>query len=254
MRRQGDNTTGSRTMSRPGLPARWLTLVPVCLLTLCLVGCPGNNRRPDEGDVLKGDFKYLKENDSKTTHAKSPVPVASVPPIPEYSYSISTAAMAAAAPLQGGKPLSIPDKSAPNGKGGWTGPGAPTPGGSNWTGQPAGGNLAGQPGGGAIKLGPVQPLVPAGQTPGTQGGGVVPSGLKTPQATGAATVSYEQLQQELKKRGMLWHRAPEQTATGVKFTCAVPHPQEPQAEWVIEAEGPDLITAMQAALAQLQGQ
>lgn len=252
MRRQGDNKTGIRATARPGIRARQLAPVPVCLLVLSLVGCPGNNRRPDEGDVLKGDFKYLKENDSKTTHAKSPVPVASVPPIPEYSHSISTAAMAAAMPLQGARPLNIPDKSVPGGKGGWTGPAVPTPGGSNWTGQPAAGHMTGQTGG-DIKLGPVQPLIPAGQTPGNKGGGVVPSDLKAPPSPAAPPVSYEQLQQELKKHGMLWHGPPQKTPTGVKFTCAVPHPQEPQAEWVIEAEGPDLITAMQAALAQIQG-
>ena len=57
----------------------------------------------------------------------------------------------------------------------------------------------------------------------------------------------DNLQNQLKARGVAWQRA-ENVAGGVKFTCIVPNPQNPQVSRAYEAIGPDYPAAVLAVL------
>ena len=68
----------------------------------------------------------------------------------------------------------------------------------------------------------------------------------TPAATNNAA-PVDQLQSQLKSRGVTWQRA-ENVAGGVKFSCIVPNPQNPQVSRAYEAIGPDYPAAVRAVL------
>jgi hypothetical protein len=214
------------------------------LLAVALVGlgpgCSSTGKHKD-GDPLKGEFKLNKDNNTATQTAKSPVP-----PIPEYKPMMSTAAMAVDVPLQGGKPLQIADEKADVAPGGWKGQPQPVPAYAPWQAAPAGQNgekpVLGQPQ--PIALPQAKNSLPSTET------AVVPSGWTVPKD--AATIVPGYLQQELRNRGVLWQRL-ETTPNGVRFVCAVPHPQNSKAEWMVEAVGADAVTAIQAALQHLDG-
>lgn len=237
MRRHGFSTDGA---NGTGWPSAWL--FTAALLTAALVGpgCSSTGKHKD-GDPLKGEFKLNKDNNATTQTAKSPVP-----PIPDYKPTMSTAAMAVDLPLQGGKPLQISDEKATvTGVGPWQGQPQPVPAYTPWQATPTG---QGQ----KPVLGPPQPmpLPPAKTTLPPAETGVLPSTWSAPKD--AQTSLPEYWQQELKKRGVLWHRL-ETTVNGVRFVCAVPHPQNAKAEWMVEAVGADAVTAIQSALQHLDG-
>lgn len=258
MREQRGNRIGQtgRKRSRPGLQA--LPLFPIALILLCSLGCPGTNRFSNTSnnkneDPLLGGYKPK----TTTTETKSPVP-----PIPQTSSTTSNAAMATALPLDGGRPLLIPDKDAKPLAENSTNNAAP---GNNspWTTQS--GNSSQKP-----ALGPPQPIskqelknVPAvgamqGNTPppppsqGGELGSVSKSGMgfAKPETTPVLPVSYDLLQLELKKRGVRWQKQ-ETVDNGVRFLCGVPHPKNAKAERVIEAIAPDLPRAIMGALEKI---
>lgn len=227
-----------KARSRPRLHV--LPLFPIALILLCSLGCPGTNRFSNttnnkNEDPLLGGYK---PKATTTTETKSPVP-----PIPQANSTMSNAAMATALPLDGGRPLLIPDNDAkplnensPNP----AGPGNNSP----WTTQT--GNSSQK-----TILGPPQPIskqevkdVPAVAA---QGNGM---GFAKPENTPVVPASYDQLQQELKKRGVRWQKQ-EPTANGVRFLCGVPHPKNAKAERVIEAIAPDLPRAILGALEKI---
>jgi hypothetical protein len=183
-----------------------------------------------EPDPLLGGDPTKKVADNTSTQTKS------VPPVPEYQASVSTAAIATALHLEGGRaPLAIASEP---GKYDWTGPVQPaTPTAiSPWQGAPGG--AAPKP---VPVLGPPQPIPPG------NAGGEVNVAATQVASNGSA---YNQLLWELKKRGVTWQKV-DPIATGVRFTCSLPHPQNPNAEWVIHVEAADAITAMQEALVRL---
>jgi hypothetical protein len=236
MRSPGDASTGTG-----GTPRRGLLLAVQALLVAMLVlgtGCSNRFSRPkDEGDILKGDYKF-----NRVSEPEKPQQVKSdVPPLPEYRASLSTAAMAAALPLQGARPLNIPDEQALTAKNTAKPNPVPAMNSGNWQGQPTAGTSNGKP-----SLGPPQPITLPESKP------VTPvTAQETPAAPVAPAVpTYAELQHELKKRGVLWQRE-EKAAAGIRFICAVPHPLNPKAERVYEVIAADSVTAMQAVLEKL---
>jgi hypothetical protein len=212
--------------------------VLLCLCSLALlgaVGCSAANK--NKGDPLMGEFGPKGEG------AKAPPTKTSsnqVPPIPTASYGVSTANLAAGT-LPGSRNLAISDpQPAPN-----SGPGALTAG----TKDSANAVLSVPPP--AVQAVPrdSSPVVPAtfdkGQPP-------PPDPLLTQQPAPVSPPPPGQgpadpLQGQLKAHGVTWQRA-ENVPGGVKFTCIVPNPQNPQVSRAYEAIGPDYPAAVRAVL------
>jgi hypothetical protein len=166
---------------------------------------------------------------------------ATLPALPASSSSASTAAMAIGEPLSGGRTtLAIDDKNMSPG-GAWQGPGGVTP-------------ASGQAGPVQLQrpepiVDPVQrptpvPLPPAGPT------GVTPASYS---ATPGSMAENEQLQAQLKTRGVTWQNQ-QVVAEGIKFTCAVPNRHNPDITRLYEATAGDLGAAVRAVLQQIDEQ
>jgi hypothetical protein len=200
--------------------------LPLVLISLPACSSTKGSAVPNkkEQDPLLGNYDPKKGNEGTMTQAKS------VPPVPAFQTSASTADLAAAIPLNGPRPaLAIPNDQAKT-----------NPGGGTWTGQ-------------------VQPTAALNTNPNSGGAPqpvpVLNQSVSLPDPGGNASPAaprptYEQLQMALQQRGMRWQNA-EQIPGGVRFSCTVPHPQNPKAERLLQAEAPDIITAMQAVLAKV---
>jgi hypothetical protein len=209
-----------------------ILVFPISIILLAAPACSTTKTVKKDPDPLKEPVELKKGGPAATTQTKS------VPPIPDYDATISTASLAVNLPLTGPtRPSGIPDEQAkaPVFAGGDK-PGPVPPSGDFAWNRPE--NNGTQP-----VLGPPQPVpvVPATLT-GNPKQWTAPGTMGTP--------TYEQLQDELRKRGVLWQKV-DQTTTGVLFRCAVPHPQNPQMERIVEMAAPDTIRAMQAALVQI---
>lgn len=226
------------------IPLGCYRLFILAFLVTTVAGCPNRSAKMPGGDPLKGELfpPQGAENASPITQSK-----AEVPPIPNSSTSMSTAAIAAV-PLQGGKTLNIAD---PNAQGQTVNQSDN----SSWKAKNSGG---GQDSGVQTILGKPQPinnpeLKKVGKTE-HPNSGIQPSGYTFPSPGGqnsppAGTVqqTIAQLEEELNKRNVIWKKM-YKTETGVKFVCAVPHPQNPKAERVIESYADDPFTAVHKAL------
>lgn len=243
---------GERTKPwRPALLPLSFILFPLAFALLAAPACSTTKGTvKKDPDPLLGDTAP-KKSDPLTTQAKSVPPV---PPVPLYQTSVSTAGLAAALPLDGGRPpLAIPNDSAKTGanSGTWTGQ---TPPGSFNANPPAAGAPQPVPVLGAPQPIPMPVPVIGGNNSATDHGSIpAPGGIAfAAEVAPVATPSYEQLQLELQKRGMIWQKA-EQLPNSVRFSCGVAHPQNANAERFIQTEGPNVVTAIQAALVQIDG-
>jgi hypothetical protein len=226
-------TCGAERAGRRGF-AVFAALLP-SLLLLSQTGCQHHQQRSDPlfGDRTPSEGRL---NEAQATKTRS------VPAIPTATTSPSTAALAAE-PLPGARPpLRIEDPQSPTN---------PTPG-NDWraVGGPNGPapgvvavNPGVQPAAGAVLQRP-QPM-PTPPPVNTQPGVPVP-GQNSP-------MTYEQLQDQLKARNVVWQRQ-DNTADGIRFSCAVPNSSNPNIQRVYEATAPTYLAAIRAVLDQIDQQ
>jgi hypothetical protein len=225
-----------------------------------LAGCNGLFHKHDTEDPLVGPGpKGLKADPGKTTQTRS-----GVPPVPAANSSASNADLAVGGQLAGGRPLGIDDR--PGGANGWQGVGR--------DGQPVrtvGGGAADGgviPAAGGVILRRPEPLVeqppqvqPLPQA-GTVGGltpvpAIIygqepvagPPGANPPAASPPA-VNIDQLQEQLKARGVAWQRQ-EVTRDGVRVICALPDRANPDRQHIYEATAATPAAALQVVLAKI---
>jgi len=224
-------------IKKPGGKKGHYSAALLCLCSLAFLGAIGcSTTNKTKGDPLMGEFGPKGEVKPPATKTSSN----QVPPIPTAGNGISTANLAAgnlpgSQNLAIGQPQPSPDK----------GPGSLTAGSKDQA--------------NAVLTPIVQPVpkdnspvVPAtnwdkGQQP------PPPAGLATQQQPAAVVppppgqAPVDPLQGQLKAHGVTWQRA-ENVAGGVKFTCLVPNPQNPQVSRAYEAIGPDYPAAVRAVL------
>lgn len=94
------------------------------------------------------------------------------------------------------------------------------------------------------------PVADAGGKPAVLQTGMVTVNAPPPTTGSVIPGTYEELQKELKKRGVNW-QGQETTDRGVKFSCSVPDRQNPARSRVYEAEAPDYLTAIRVVLQQI---
>jgi len=221
--------------------AVWIYVYSLAFLGAC--GCGATNK--NKGDPLLGEFGpkgEVKPPPAKTSSNQ-------VPPIPTATAGINTANLAAGT-LPGGRNLAIsqPQTNPDNGPNSLT------------SGSKENANAV------LSKPEPVVqpvprdnnniPVVPASNWDKSQQP-PPPDPLLTQQTNPANPLSPGQvppgqqpadpLQSQLKARGVAWQRA-ENVAGGVKFSCIVPNPQNPQVSRAYEAIGPDYPAAVRAVL------
>jgi hypothetical protein len=236
-----------------GPTARLLTLSPCHLVTLSLlwlVGCSAPKNLP-AGDPLLGGGPPLPKTPGKagpaatqgtagTANGTTGTPQAStVPPVPTTPASgtgFSPAALASGrpSPFDRSRDLQINDGPRPPQGSGWATPTGVSP--SNGSG---------------VMLRPPEPVSNPSSLPGAITPPAPPPGPSF--APGSASTTLEQVQAQLQARGVLWQK-PEAIAGGDwKFTCAIRHPQHPNQQRTYQAQGRDLLEAMQAVLQRMDG-
>lgn len=250
--------------ARQRRPAFWLGLFSLALLAA--FGCSTTNK--SKGDPLMGEFP-------KGEPAKSPPTKTSsnqVPPIPTATSDINNSNLAAGT-LPGSRNLAIgqPQNNPANNPGALTAGDKgktntvlanPTPvvepvprdnttvvPASNWDKgkqAPAPDPLLTQPSTTANTT-PTQPPRQGLTWPDVNWAANPPPqpAAVTPPPPGQAPI--DPLQAQLKSKGVTWQRA-ENVAGGVKFTCIMPNPQNPQTSRAYEAIGPDYPAAVRAVL------
>ncbi len=235
-------------------PLRGFALRLACLALLAVAGC-STPKGPLTGDPLLGGGAPLPRNPGKTgpgpaqgtagtgqgtTSQPQASTVPPVPGIPTSGTGFSPAALAAGRPnpFDRNRDLQINDwpRDPRNNVGGsWNAPAtAPRSNGSGVTLRPP--EPLGDPG---SLPGPAS--VPAPSTPAPS----VPVSLNS-----AAT--REQVLAQLQARGILWQHSEMTTAGEWQFSCALPHPQNPNQQRTYLARGRDLVEAMQAVLEQIE--
>jgi hypothetical protein len=236
-------TENGQGMSRR--PAVWLCLFSLAFLAAC--GCSTTNK--NKGDPLMGEFGPKGEVKPPATKTSSN----QVPPIPTASSGVNNSNLAAGT-LPGSRNLAItqPQANADPGPGSLTAGSKdnanavlarpepviqPVPRDIQSSVVPASNWDKGQKPPQSDPLLTQQP--PAGPPPGQQPAAVNPLPPGQPPA--------DPLQVQLKSRGVSWQRA-ENVAGGVKFSCLVPNPQNPQVSRAYEAIGPDYPAAVRAVL------
>lgn len=196
-------------------------------------------KAPAEGEPLFGEFHKQTYAPApppgKTTSSKSADPGAP----PSFSPATSTASIGAIAggdPMMGSHPLGIPNAVAGQNQqaGAWQG--------TKLTANQPNANLS--PG---LRAPVVEALPAAPNAVGLPAAGAV---APPPWTNPAAQASYEQLQQQLRARGMTWYRQ-ETWQGGVKFSCSVPNPINPTFDRTYEATARDYQSALQAVLDQI---
>jgi hypothetical protein len=219
-------------------------LLPTTCFLLLLAGCATAHHAAD--DPLLGGPLPPAGRPSPGPPAGS-VPSAdgrgerSLPPLPIYSSSTSTAALAAGSPpaFDAGRDLRIADAGVKPGDG----PGA-------------------GPRGGATLRRP-EPVVPAAATgvgglapPGAQPITAVPVAREAvPRspgpAGGAGGLTYEQAQAQLAARGVTWQRLETWGDHGWKFSCSIPNRHNRSLSRTYEAKAADDLGAIRAVLEQI---
>ena len=245
-------------------PAVWLCLFSLALLVAC--GCSTTSKT--KGDPLMGEFGPKGEVKPPATKTSSN----QVPPIPAPSSGINNSNLAAGT-LPGSRNLAITQPQANNPTSLTAGSkdntatipaklepivqpvprdNVPVVPASNWdnkgqqtpTADPL---LTQQP---AAANPPAAGNQPTNNRPGLTWPNVNLGSNPPPAAAPAAqnnAAPADQLQSQLKSRGVTWQRA-ENVAGGVKFSCIVPNPQNPQVSRAYEAIGPDYPAAVRAVL------
>jgi hypothetical protein len=191
---------------------------------LSLTGCQGLNQLTGP-DPLLG--KAAAPIGNKPVVPADPAPVASLPS-PNVNASASTAALAAGATpaVDGRHNLRIEDP-------------IPAPGGQSWRGQP--------PAGGTPVLQRPEPIA-AEPGPIAERSSPYSVGL----VSGSRVMTYDQAQEQLKTRGILWQRLEMVADQGKwKFSCSVPNRQNRMINRTYEAVADTDLAAMQAVLDQM---
>lgn len=215
--------------------------LPCLLALLSLPGCSGQHRIKE--DPLLGG-KTLPAATSASTQAKL-----AVPDIPEPTTTLSTAALAAADALPGGRPLSIGDTAATTDA---ASPAARQPLAANpgWSGQPDGNPPA------AVQLRRPVPVIQAGTDPAKA---TAAAETKTTEqkaiaapAAAASQVKTDDLDAQLKRRGVIRHTT-SNTPNGVLFRAIVPD-SVPGSYHIVEATAADYRSAVLAVLQKIDQQ
>jgi hypothetical protein len=237
---------------KAGITLPLAALAPLALCTL-ITGCAGNTNKLAQGDPLYGETQPR----GKGVPAVPPPQPANnrgqVPPVPTATSSPSNAAMASTG-LPGGRSLAIAQNQ-PNTP---ATPGVPTA---------------------AVNLKRPEPIVvPIPRDTPLPGPGVVPSNVlmtgswmpqhpvsppsqgnlvsqprPSPVVQALGQASDDTLQAQLRSRGVSWHKK-EAVPEGVKFSCIVPSPTNPESTRVFEATARDYPSAVQAVLQQIDQQ
>jgi hypothetical protein len=159
------------------------------------------------------------------------VPLTLLPPQPAPNPATSNAALAAAGSrsLDNGGDLRIANPRPSTGNDGWVGQ-APALGGD---------------GSGAVLRRPELAAEPASRRD--------PAPVSSPTATANSRITtYEQAQAQLSARGIIWQRLETGSTNGEwKFTCSIPNRQNPRLHRTYEARGTDPVSAVRAALEQI---
>jgi hypothetical protein len=243
---------------------RWAGyLIAIALPVFAAPGCSLFQKSDTTNDVLKGDPAITA---NKTN----------VPPAPEPS-SFTPPAVAATGNLPGSGGLSFQGTEPAGKNSGWQGNTGSAAGSTTGSGPPGGGiqlkspvpviqptgpeakNMPKPPPAsvvmGVAKGAPISQAKPGPVVQSASNPPVLQTGMVTVNAPPAAKIpaTYEELQQELKKRGVTW-QGQETTDQGVKFTCSIADPQNPNRQRVFEAVGPDYVAAIQLVLQQIDRQ
>ncbi len=238
-------------------PVRALVRFSYFLAALAVMGCSLFNTTDLQNDPLKGSLANSVGQAPATTTNKQ-----TVLPIPEPQTFTTTADLAVGG-LPGSRELSIQPGAQENS--GWqeaanAGKETQDPPPSSWKRPNIGisnpGILLKQP----IPVKPAPaPNVPQPQAQNKaqpQDKTVVHTGMVTtnsPPTSPERPSSYEEWQDALKKRGVTWQRQ-ETTDQGVKFTCAIPDPQNPNRQRVYEATANDYLSAIRLVVEQIDRQ
>jgi hypothetical protein len=229
----------ARTKEKGGQNGR-PSAVRLCLYSLAFLGvCGCTAASKNKGDPLLGEFGPKGEVKTPPTKTSSN----QVPPIPTATTGINTANLAAGT-LPGSRNLAIsqPQSNAENGPNSLT------------AGSKENANAVLSRPEPVVEPVPRDniniPVVPASNWDKSQQP-PPPDPLLTQQTNPANPPPGQQpadpLQGQLKARGVTWQRA-ENVAGGVKFSCIVPNPQNPQVSRAYEAIGPDYPAAVRAVL------
>ena len=190
-----------------------------------LTGCSGFNEALGNDPLLGGP--PLRAAAAATA---PPGPVAALPP-PAANSTLSTAALAAGAPRpsDAAPDLRIGSSGPSTGNDGWGSPSS--------TGQAAGGS-------GALLRPPEAITQPAPRQE--------LATVSNPGAPRDRAITYEQAQEEMKKRGVLWQRLEMVAESGEwKYSCSIPNRQDPKLRRTYEARAADPVSAIRAVLEQL---
>jgi hypothetical protein len=222
----------------------------VCLLLLSVgalfpSGCAGLNQAMGNDPLLGGPPLHA----INATAPAPPTPVAALPP-PAANSNLSTAALAAGAPrpTDPGRDLRIGSSGGNAGIVGWARDGAA---GNN---VPSG--MAQTPAGNGAILRlpePVTDPLPRPQLASVSNPGSPRDSSLTPSSPDHGTAStFEQVQAQIKTRGVLWQRLEMVGETGEwKFSCSIPNRQNPRIRRTYEAKAGDSVAAIRAVLEQL---
>jgi hypothetical protein len=210
-------------------------LVPPALSVLFLTGCSGFNEALSYDPLLGGP--PLRPAGAATPSPPAPAPV--VPPAAANS-TLSPAALAAGAPrpADNGRDLRTASPRTNTGNDGWAREGSAGVNAAANTGQTVGGS-------GAL----LRPPEPMNETPPRQPLSPVSSAAPT---RGSSVTTYEQAQEQIKARGVLWQDLKMVAETGEwKFSCSIPNRQNPAIRRTYEATANDSLAAIRAVLEQL---
>ncbi len=233
-----ERTARPAALSRSFFPMALLLALAIPLLPACSSTRNGlaTRKAPNpatEPDPLKGNF------DGKVADAGAATQSKSVPPVPEFQPTMSTAALASQIPgsKQPQDSHEQPHTDLPAGN--WDAPGGVLPTSTSPKVVPV--PVLGNPKPAA--------LPEAGSVGPTSSGPPTNKNVAASQIAVTSGDASAQFELELKKRGARWQK--EDIVGGVRLTCVVPSPQNAKAEWVIQTEAPDLVTAMQEALVRI---
>jgi hypothetical protein len=214
---------------------RFALLFPSTLGLPFVTGCSGFNEAIGNDPLLGGPPLHA----AAMATPPAPMPVAALPPAAANS-TLSTAALAAGAPrpIDGPRDLRIGAPGASAGNDGWAREGSAGNHPQSYTGQAVGDS-------GAL-LRPPEAIT----EPVSRQGLTVVSNPGAPQDNRALT--YEQAQDLMKKRGVLWQRLEMVAESGEwKYSCSIPNRQNPKIRRTYEARASEPVAAIRAVLEQL---
>jgi hypothetical protein len=207
------------------------SLFPFTCSLFFLTGCNGLNQAVANDPLLGGPPL----RPTAAAAPAPPTPVAALPP-PAANSTLSNAALAAGAPRppDSGRDLRISSPRPSSGNDGWAREGNPASG----RGQVAESS-------GAL-LRPPEPVT----EPFPRRELATVSNPGSPRDTQVFT--YEQAQDQIKARGVLWQRLEMVAESGEwRYSCSIPNRQNPRIRRTYEAKASDSVTAIRAVLEQL---